>query len=31
MTYRFNRHFNLASLSLSLFRAAANTGPRPER
>ncbi|MCR2831982.1 IS1595 family transposase [Acidithiobacillus ferrooxidans] len=31
MTYRFNRRFNLATLPMSLFRAAVNTGPRPER
>ncbi|MBN6742488.1 IS1595 family transposase [Acidithiobacillus sp. MC6.1] len=31
MTYRFNRRFNLATLPMSLLRAAVNTGPRPER
>nr|WP_278666867.1 transposase [Acidithiobacillus ferriphilus] len=31
MTYRFNRRFNLATLPMSLLRAAVNTGPRPDR
>ena len=31
ITYRFNRRFNLATLPMSLLRAAVNTGPRPER
>ena len=30
-TYRFNRRFNLATLPMSLLRAAVNIGPRPER
>ena len=31
ITYRFNRRFNLATLLMSLLRAAVNIGPRPER
>ena len=31
ITYRFNRRFNLATLPVSLLRAAVNIGPRPER
>ena len=31
VTYRFNRRFNLATLPMSLLRAAVNIGPRPER
>ncbi|MEY2334699.1 transposase [Acidithiobacillus ferrianus] len=31
MTYRFNHRFNLATLPMSLLRAAVNTEPRPAR
>ena len=31
ITYRFNRRFNLATLPMSLLRAAVNIGPRTER
>ena len=31
ITYRFNRRFNLATLPMSLLRAAVNIGPRPAR
>ena len=31
ITYRFNRRFNLATLPMSLLRAAVNTEPRPAR
>ncbi|MBW9248791.1 MAG: hypothetical protein GJU72_06910 [Acidithiobacillus ferriphilus] len=30
MAYRFNRRFNLATLPMSLLRAAGNIRPRPE-